>query len=389
MDSAIADYNQMFKTNYDTSSNKFQNYYKDVSLRMKNREIDLLIVVNMFLTGFDATTLNTLWVDKNLRMHGLLQAFSRTNRILNSIKTFGNIVCFRNLEEATNTSLARFGDKEASGQVLLKTFNDYYFGYKDEKGEKVPGYVDLINRLLEKFPAGQPIIGESAQKEFIHLYGAILKLTNILSAFDEFEGKEILSERDVQDYRSTYIDLYNNLRPQKKGDSENINDDIVFEIELIKQVDINIDYILLLIRKYHDGNMKDKEIIVKIKRAIDASLELRNKKDLIERFIESLTPSSNVDEDWVQFINENRVAELNTIIDEENLNRDETYEFVQNAFRDGFVQTTGTAVAAILPPVSRFTPSGDRTAKRETVLDKLKAFFERFWSIAGRTFKES
>lgn len=388
LDAAIADYNHTFQTNYDTSADKFQNYYKDVSLRMKNREIDLLIVVNMFLTGFDATTLNTLWVDKNLRMHGLLQAFSRTNRILNSIKTFGNIVCFRNLEEATNASLALFGDKEASGQVLLKTFNDYYFGYKDEKGKKVPGYVDLISRLAEQFPVGQPIIGESAQKEFIKLYGAILKLTNILSAFDEFAGKEILSARDIQDYRSIYIDLYSEFRIQKKGDRENINDDIVFEIELIKQVDINIDYILLMIRKYHDGNMKDKEIIVKIKKAIDASLELRNKKDLIERFIETLAPSSNVDEDWVQFINENRVAELNTIIDEENLNRDETYEFVQNAFRDGFVQTTGTAVAAILPPVSRFTPSGDRTVKRETVLDKLKAFFERFWNIAGGTFKK-
>lgn len=382
LDAAISDYNQLFKTNYDTSTDKFQNYYKDVSLRMKNREIDLLIVVNMFLTGFDATTLNTLWVDKNLRLHGLLQAFSRTNRILNSVKTFGNIVCFRNLEKATNESIALFGDKEAGGIVLLKTFDEYYNGYKD--GDKVvPGYVSLISELTSKFPVSEQIIGEQNQKTFIRLYGAILKAKNILSTFDEFTGKEILSERDVQDYHSMYINLYHEFRNRNTGDAENVNDDIVFEMELIKQVEINIDYILELIRKYHESHLKDKEIIISINKAIDSSVELRNKKDLIQKFIQSLTPGAKVADDWQSFVDEKKMEELDHIIEEEKLDKEETYKFINNAFRDGYVQTTGTGLAKILPPVSRFTPTGERTQKRESVIEKIKAFFNRFWDISN------
>ncbi|MBR5000891.1 MAG: type I restriction endonuclease subunit R, partial [Firmicutes bacterium] len=185
LEQAILDYNTMFHTTYDTSSDKFQNYYKDVSLRMKNKELDLLIVVNMFLTGFDATTLNTLWADKNLKMHGLIQAFSRTNRILNSIKSFGNIVCFRNLQKRVDDAISLFGDKNAAGIVLLKTFQDYYHGYTDDEGKEHPGYVDLINELLKKFPLGMPkITGEKNQKEFISLFGAILRMRNLLNSFD-------------------------------------------------------------------------------------------------------------------------------------------------------------------------------------------------------------
>lgn len=385
LEAAIQDYNKIFKTNWDTSSDKFQNYYKDVSQRVKDREIDLLIVVNMFLTGFDATTMNTLWVDKNLRLHGLLQAFSRTNRILNSIKTFGNIVCFRNLEKATNESIALFGDKEAGGVVLLKTYNEYYNGYKN--GDKdIRGYVDLVNDLQENYQVGEPIIGEQAQKDFIKLYGAILKVKNILTTFDEFAGNELLTERDVQDYHSMYINLYNDFRGKNKGDNENINDDIVFEMELIKQVEINIDYILQLIRKYHEGHLKDKEIVISISKAIDSSVELRNKKELIEQFIESLTPTTNVDDDWHSFVDEKKLEELDSIITEEVLDKDETYKFINNAFRDGFIQTTGTALTKVLPPVSRFTPTGDRTKKRDTVLEKLSAFFSKFWDISGGKF---
>ena len=385
LEAAIQDYNKTFKTNWDTSSDKFQSYYKDVSQRVKDREIDLLIVVNMFLTGFDATTMNTLWVDKNLRLHGLLQAFSRTNRILNSIKTFGNIVCFRNLEKATNESIALFGDKEAGGVVLLKTYNEYYNGYK--KGDKdIRGYADLVEELQDKYPVGEPIIGEQTQKEFIKLYGAILKVRNILSTFDEFAGNEILNARDVQDYHSMYINLYNDFRGKDKGDSENVNDDIVFEMELIKQVEINIDYILQLIRKYHDGHLKDKEIVISIAKAIDSSVELRNKKDLIEKFIDSLTPDTNVDDDWHTFVDAKKLEELDSIITEENLDKDETYKFINNAFRDGFVQSTGTSIAKVLPPVSRFSPTGDRTKKRDTVLEKLSAFFSKFWDISGGKF---
>lgn len=385
LESAIQDYNKLFKTNFDTSGDKFQNYYKDVSQRVKDREIDLLIVVNMFLTGFDATTMNTLWVDKNLRLHGLLQAFSRTNRILNSIKTFGNIICFRNLENATNESIALFGDKEAGGVVLLKTYDEYYNGYKD--GDKdIRGYEDLVDELLEKFPVGAQIIGEQNQKDFIKLYGAILKVKNILTTFDEFAGHELLTERDVQDYHSMYINLYTDFRGKNKGDNENINDDIVFEMELIKQVEINIDYILQLIRKYHEGHLKDKEIVISISKAIDSSVELRNKKELIEQFIDSLTPTTNVDDDWHSFVDAKKMEELESIISEENLDKDETYKFITNAFRDGFVQSTGTAISKVLPPVSRFTPTGDRTKKRDTVLERLGAFFNKFWDISGGRF---
>lgn len=385
LESAIQDYNKIFKMNFDTSSEKFQSYYKDVSERVKNREIDLLIVVNMFLTGFDATTLNTLWVDKNLRLHGLLQAYSRTNRILNTVKTFGNIICFRNLEKSTNESIALFGDKEAGGIVLLKTYNEYYNGYK--KGDKnIPGYADLVDGLQEKFPVGEQIIGEQNQKEFIKLYSAILKVKNILSTFDEFSGNEILSERDVQDYHSMYINLYNDFRGKSKGDNENVNDDIVFEMELIKQVEINIDYILALIKKYHEGHLKDKEIVISISKAIDSSVELRNKKELIEQFIDSLTPSTNVDDDWHSFVDAKKVEELDQIINDENLDKEETYKFITNAFRDGYVQSTGTALSKVLPPVSRFTPTGDRTKKRESVLEKLSSFFNKFWDISGGRF---
>lgn len=383
LESAIADYNTIFKTNYDTSSDKFQNYYKDVSQRVKNREIDLLIVVNMFLTGFDATTLNTLWVDKNLRLHGLLQAYSRTNRILNSIKTFGNIVCFRNLEKATNESIALFGDKEAGGVVLLKSYNDYYYGYETENGKQHKGYEELIAELIQKYPIGAQIIGEKAQKEFIQLYGGILKVKNILSSFDEFSGNEILSERDVQDYHSVYIDLYNEFRNKTKGDSENVNDDIVFEMELIKQVEINIDYILNLIRQYHDSHLQDKEIAVSISKAIDSSVELRNKKDLIEQFIASLTPDTDVDDDWRKYVEEKKVEELNRIIAEENLNKTETETFVKNAFRDGYVPETGTAITKLLPPLNPFAPDNQYATKKQSVIEKLKSFLDRFLGITS------
>ncbi|MFZ6022348.1 MAG: type I restriction endonuclease subunit R [Patescibacteria group bacterium] len=380
LENAIVDYNKMFGTSYDTSSDKFQNYYKDVSQRVKDREIDVLIVVNMFLTGFDATTLNTLWVDKNLRLHGLLQAYSRTNRILNSVKTFGNIVCFRNLEKATNESIALFGDKEASGIVLLKAYADYYHGYQD--GDKaISGYKSLVEELIEKFPVGERPLGEQAQKDFIKLYGAILRVKNILTTFDEFAGNEILSARDFQDYHSLYIDLYNEFRKGTEAEQENINDDLVFEMELIKQVEINIDYVLGLIKKYHEDHTKNKELLIDINKAIDSSVELRNKKDLINQFITSLDVHSIVDEDWQNFVETKKIEELEQIISSEGLDHDATYKFIQNAFRNGIVETTGIALTKIIPPVSRFTEGGERTKKRENVIEKLTHFFERFFGI--------
>ena len=381
LENAIRDYNETFKTNYDTSSEKFQNYYKDVSLRMKNREIDILIVVNMFLTGFDATTLNTLWVDKNLKQHGLIQAFSRTNRILNSIKTHGNIVCFRNLQKRTDAAIALFGDKDAGGIVLLRGYKDYYFGYKDKDGAFHPGYVQMVEELCDRFPLFEPsIIGESNQKAFIGLFGAILRMRNLLTSFDEFSGNEILSERDMQDYQSRYNDLYEEWkRIRESGEKENINDDIVFEIELIKQIEINIDYILLLVKKYHDSHGEDKEVLISIHKAVDSSLELRSKKALIENFIAGINEVEDVLNEWHAFVAEQKEKELEQIITEERLKPEGTKKFIEYSFRDGYIKTTGTDIDKILPPISRF--GGGREKKKAVVIEKLTKFFERYYGI--------
>ena len=379
LDCALEDYNNTFNVNYDTSADKFPNYYKDVSLRMKNRELDLLIVVNMFLTGFDATTLNTLWVDKNLRQHGLIQAFSRTNRILNSVKTFGNIVCFRNLEDEVNEALARFGDKDASGIVLLKTYNEYLNGY-DEKGKHIAGYVELIGQLKDLYPVGTAIIGEDAQKEFIKLFSAILRIKNILVCFDEFENNELLSQRDFQDYQSVYIDLYQDFSKAKDADKENINDDIVFEIELIKQVEVNIDYILMLVAKYHQSNCEDKSILTTINKTINSSIELRSKKELIEGFIAKINAATNVDKDWREFVRNQKEQDLTTIITDEKLKPKETKKFIDGAFRDGTLKITGTDIDRILPPVSRFS-GGNRAGKKQSVIEKFLAFFEKYFGL--------
>lgn len=382
LDAAIRDYNGMFHTNYSTDGDKFQNYYKDVSLRMKNKELDLLIVVNMFLTGFDATTLNTLWVDKNLKMHGLIQAYSRTNRILNSIKVFGNIVCFRNLQKRTDDAISLFGDKEAGGIVLMRGYKDYYFGYEDADGKYHPGYQDMIEELTTKFPLTEErITGEQRQKEFIVLFGAILRMRNLLTSFDEFAGSEILSERDFQDYLGRYQDLRDEWKNRKPGgEKEDITDDIVFEIELIKQIEINIDYILLLVQKYHDSHCDDKELLITIRKAVDASPELRSKKALIETFIAGINDVSDVMLEWRTFVAEEKERQLVAIIQEENLKDDETRRFMESSFRDGSVKTTGTDIDRLMPPISRFG-GGNRTVKKQAIIDKLMAFFNRFFGI--------
>lgn len=381
LEGAIQDYNKMFSTNYDTSSDKFQNYYKDLSLRMKNRQVDLLIVVNMFLTGFDATTLNTLFVDKNLKQHGLIQAFSRTNRILNSVKTFGNIVCFRDLQKATDDAIALFGDKDASSIVVLKDFLSYYDGYDTEKGKHCYGYKELVEQLLEEFPTGEPVIGEESEKRFIGLYGSLLKSINILSSFDQFEGQEILSDRQLQDYQSNYLDLQEKWRKRRGGDKENINDDLVFETELIRQVEVNIDYILLLVQKYHDTNCTNKEILVNISKAIGSSMQLRSKKELIENFIGSVNADTDVEQSWKDFVRQQKAEDLKELIESENLRPEETERFIESSFRDGQVRTTGTDIDKILPPMSRFGGSGNRQEKKKTVVEKLQTFFERYFGL--------
>lgn len=382
LEKAISDYNATFHTNYSTDGDRFQSYYKDVSLRMKNKELDLLIVVNMFLTGFDATTLNTLWVDKNLKMHGLIQAYSRTNRILNSIKTFGNIVCFRNLQKRTDDAISLFGDKEAGGIVLMRGYKDYYDGYDDDDGKHHPGYVEMIDELVGKFPLSEErITGEQRQKEFIVLFGAILRMRNLLTSFDEFAGNEILSERDLQDYLGRYQDLRDEWKNRKPGgDKEDITDDIIFEIELVKQIEINIDYILMLVQKYHDSHCDDKEILITIRKAIDASPELRSKKALIESFIAGINDVSDVMIEWRSFVAEQREADLQQIIAEEKLKPEETRKFIETAFRDGSVKTTGTDIDKLMPPMTRFG-GGNRAEKKQGIITKLLGFFEKYFGI--------
>lgn len=390
LEKCIKDYNRMFGTSYDTSADKFQNYYKDLSLRMKNREIDLLIVVNMFLTGFDATTLNTLWVDKNLRMHGLLQAYSRTNRILNSIKDHGNIICFRNLEKATNECLQQFGNKNAGGLILLKAFDDYYFGY-DEKERHFPGWKELIDELLDKFPVnGFPLVGESSEKEFIKLFGTILRALNILLTFDEFEGTEIIDlNGDFLDYRSFYNELHEKYRP-KGGELTNINDDLVFEMELMKSIEINIDYILFLVGQLNGEDNHDREIIIKAMKSIQASPDLRNKEELIRQFIESHTPDTDVHDRWSEFVRQSQRKEIETIIEEENLNRSKALDFIKQSFRNGEIRESGTGIADILPPMGLFGNAGARRAeKKKIVIKRLKEFFDRFFDISGGNFFSS
>mgnify|MGYP002521008772 FL=1 len=380
LERAIQDYNKMFTTNYDTSSDKFQNYYKDLSHRMKNRQVDLLIVVNMFLTGFDATTLNTLFVDKNLKQHGLIQAFSRTNRILNSVKTFGNIVCFRNLQQATDDAIALFGDKDASSIVVMKDFLSYYEGYDTEKGKHCYGYKELVEQLQNEFPDGKPILGEEAERRFVGLFGSLLKSINILSTFDQFEEKEILTDRQLQDYQSNYLDLQEKWRRRKNGEKENINDDLVFETELIRQVEVNIDYILLLVQKYHDSNCTNKELLIGISKAISSSLQLRSKKELIENFITSVNADTDVEKSWKDYVEQQKDEDLNEIIESEHLKPQETKEFIKNSLRDGQVRTTGTDIDKILPPMSRFG-GGNRQEKKKSVIEKIQTFFERYFGL--------
>ena len=378
LESAINDYNIMFHTAYDTSSDKFQNYYKDVSMRMKNNEIDILIVVNMFLTGFDATTLNTLWVDKNLKYHGLIQAFSRTNRILNTIKSFGNIVCFRNLEKRVNEAVAMFGGAEG-GVVLLRSFDDYYNGW-DEDENHYPGYTEILEKLLTKFPLDKFLdtcIDKKEKKEFVSIFGALLRAMNILSTFDEFEGKEILSERDFQNYKSHYCDIYEELKPEKH-ENEIINDDIVFEVELIKRFEVDIAYILKLVEEYAKSGKTDKEIINRIKSAIGGSPTLRSKIRLIEDFINNLQ-GDDVNGEWPTYIEKQITEDLERIINEENLKYDETYSFVNSVLTSKTFTTSGSAISNILPQMSRF--GTNRTTIKERVIEKLKNFFDMYWDL--------
>ena len=378
-----------FGVQFNTSSDQFGNYYKDLSNRMKNRELDMLIVVNMFLTGFDATTLNTLWVDKNLRQHGLMQAYSRTNRILNTIKQFGNIVCFRNLEQETNDAITLFGDKNACNIVLLKSYDDYINGYTDENGKKHIGFAKITEALKQLFPdpVNLPLIGEEKEKEFIRLFGSYLRMVNLLNTFDRFEEdkENYISDFAEQDYKSVYLDLNEKYRHHAEGDVVDINDDLTFEIELIKQVEINIDYILELIAKKVPKDPKvpndPKDLNDILSKAIGSSPALRNKRDLIDAFVKRYSPDKEIGKQWMAFVHEQAQQQLDEIISSENLKRDQTIAFVRKAFQTGEVEMQGTAITQCLPPLPLFGANNERAETKQRVLEKLCAYFDRFYDI--------
>ena len=369
LDRTIKEYNLTYGVNYDSSSEGFDNYYKDISHRMKNMDIDLLIVVNMFLTGFDATTLNTLWVDKNLKQHGLIQAFSRTNRILNSVKTFGNIVCFRDLNKNLEDAIAMFGDKDAGGIVVLKKFEVYY-----------NEYVSLINNLYNNFPLGNLISGEKSQKDFIVLFGKILRLKNILDCFDEFNGDTSINDRDLQDYTSTYHDIYAELRNKAAGNKESILDDIVFELELVKRIEVDIDYILMKVDEYRKRNCKDKEILEDINKSIASSLGLRSKKELIENFIKTVNVDTDVSQAFKQFVKEQSETDLNNLISSNNLSREETERFIKNAFLNGEVKTEGQDFDKIFPPISLFDTK-NRSEVKMNIENQVREYYDKYVGI--------
>lgn len=391
LDDAIKDYNNMFGTSFNALPKNFQNYYKDVSLKMKNRELDLLIVVNMFLTGFDAPKLNTLWVDKNLRYHSLLQAFSRTNRILNKSKCCGEIVCFRNLENETKDALKLFGNENSASIILLRPYKDYLNGYTDEKGRFQPGFEQILASLLEKYPPSKVIVKESEKREFIKLFNILINLINILSSFDDFKNDNNLSESDLECWRGNYLNYRDEFVKQADYNKENIVDDLLFEMELIKQVDVNIDYILFLIEEKIKEKQQSKEIKIEdiqkhFEKVISSSPALRNKDELIDKFLSTINTSynnnSNIDNLWASFTSKEKEEDLLKIIKDENLKEEETKKYIQNSFNEGFLKTYGSDIDELLPPLSRFSSGGDiRSQKKNIVIEKLHAYFDKYTNV--------
>ena len=388
LDKVIDDYNGYFKTNFSTNGNEFQNYYKDLSLKVKDKQVDLLIVVGMFLTGFDAPTLNTLFVDKNLRYHGLIQAFSRTNRILNKIKTFGNIVCFRDLEKATKDAIKTFGDENSVNVILEKSYEEYINGFKDEETGKVQkGYVEICNELVSKFPDPTEIVLEADKKEFAELFGELLKSENILKNFDEFENFEkIISDRQMQDMKSVYVDIRESvLSSKREGKSDEGIDfsDIEFQIDLLKTDEINLDYILSLILEKSKEHEDVESIKVEVRRVIRSSLGTRAKEELIMDFINStrLSELKNTDdilESFYTFAKKEKSKKIEDLIEDEKL-KDDSRRFIEKSISKGYVDYAGDELDRILPPTSR--RHGAREKKKDSVLDKIRKIVEVFVGI--------
>lgn len=388
LEKVIDDYNGYFKTNFSTNGNEFQNYYKDLSLRVKNKEVDLLIVVGMFLTGFDAPTLNTLFVDKNLRYHGLIQAFSRTNRILNKVKTFGNIVCFRDLEKQTQDAIKTFGDENSVNIILEKSYDEYMNGFKDEESGKITkGYIEICEELINKFPDPTEIELDADKKEFVEIFGELLKAENILRNFDEFENFEkIISDRQMQDMKSVYVDIRENLPKPNDGEPKESQvdfSDVEFQIDLLKTDEINLDYILALILEKSKEHEDVETLKTEVRRVIRSSLGTRAKEELIIKFINStriseLKNTDDILESFYNFARKEKDREIESLQNEENL-RENSRRFIEKSISKGYVEYVGDELDKIIPPTSR--RRGQREKKKQVVLDKIRKIVEVFVGI--------
>ena len=401
LENAIKDYNKIYNTNFNTSADKFQNYYKDVSRKVKDKQLDLLLVVNMFLTGFDAPCLNTLFIDKDLKHHSLLQAFSRTNRILNAVKDHGNIVSFRDIEPQVNEAITMFGNKEGASEVILiHTFEEYYNkGYKDNNGRQKPSYIEIVEKLKSINP--DKIITPKQEKEFIQTFGEMLKAKNILQQFEEFEDTErenpSISEREIQNLQSKYMDLWGKYKTiaknnEKQQQKEYLDlHDVTFEVELLKSFDIDLEYILRLIGKYKQVSNTE-EIVAKLKNLLKSSFEFRNKEDLFYDFIELIKDKEinedNIHDEWQKFINERKKEELDRLIVENKLNKEETYKYFSKMFESGKVKESGTEIDRILPRVG-FSANSNRYKLKSNMYEKIRNFFDRFFTISSSKFKDN
>ena len=423
---AIKDYNDFFKTNYGVEGNEFQNYYRDLAKRVKDKEIDLLIVVGMFLTGFDAPTLNTLFVDKNLRYHGLIQAFSRTNRIYDSTKTFGNIVTFRDLERATIDAITLFGDKNTKNVVLEKSYREYMDGFTDLlTGEARRGYSAVVQELQERFPNVEDIVTEKDKKDFAKLFGEYLRVENILQNYDEFaslkalqtvdladpvalenfkatyyvsdadielmQGVQVLKDRVIQDYRSTYNDIRDWIRREKAGQEKGVAtidwDDVIFEIDLLKSQEINLDYILELVFE-HNKKMKNKELLVEeVRRLIRSSVGNRAKETLVVDFInqtdlDQIQDKASIIDCFFSFAQTEQKREAEELIKAENLNVEAARRYITTSLKKEYASENGTELNEILPKMSPLNPQ--YLTKKRSVFQKIMAFVDKFKGVGGK-----
>ncbi len=382
---AIDDYNKMFGSNYSVDSKSFQNYYRDLAKRVKNREVDLLIVVGMFLTGFDAPTLNTLFVDKNLRYHGLIQAYSRTNRIYDTTKAFGNIVTFRDLERATIDAITLFGNSNTRNIILEKSFKEYMQGFGDTKG-----YIEIVKELKEKFANPTEIILEKDKKEFVKLFGDYLRVENILQNYDEFKDIDILSDRLVQDYRSTYNDIREEVRRKIENEKKEKSDidwnDIVFEVDLLKSQEINLDYILELIFEDNKKTKNKEDVIKNICSLIRSSIGHRAKESLIVDFINSVDldefeEKASIIESFYRFAQTKQKEEVKRLIEEENLKEEEAKRYISISLKREYASENGTGLNSILPKMSPLNPQ--YLTKKQSVFQKIASFVEKFKGVGG------